>query len=98
MSYKLIKSSHFAKKAAKFLKMHPELILTFKQKLIDLSNDPLTPHLKTHRLKGQLSGSYSCSLTYEHRIIFKIFNNYNINGEIENVILLETIGTHDEVY
>ncbi len=98
MSYELIKSSHFSKKASKLLKLHPDYITIFRQKLTALSENPFSAQLRTHRLKGQLDGSYACSLSYGHRIIFKILDNFLIEGESKNIILLETIGTHDEVY
>lgn len=31
--------------------------------------NPFDPSLKTHKLKGEFSEFYSCSLTYEYRII-----------------------------
>lgn len=100
MKYNLIKSSIFSRKASKLIKSHPELINIFKQKLMDLSENPFTNNLRTHKLKGQLSDSWACSLTYEYRIILKIIDSYKLENEqmINNVIFLETIGTHDEVY
>lgn len=49
--------------------------------------------LKTHKLKGEFEGYWSCSVTYDIRIIFKI-----VKDESEDAILLLSIGTHDEVY
>ncbi len=49
--------------------------------------------LKSHKLSGDLSGSWACSAGYNLRIIFSI-----VNSEGKEAILLETIGTHDEVY
>ena len=100
MKYNLIKSTIFSKKASKLLQSRPELINIFKEKLIHISENPFSINLKTHKLKGQLSDSWACSLTYEYRIIFKIIKSFKIDheNEVDNVILLETIGTHDEVY
>ncbi|OGU59612.1 MAG: hypothetical protein A2X64_04355 [Ignavibacteria bacterium GWF2_33_9] len=98
MSFLLIKSSAFEKKARKLLKSHPDFIPDFRKTLELLSTEPFNSKLKSHPLKGKLSGSFACSLTYEYRIINKIFYNYPTAEGIFQVILLETIGSHDEVY
>ncbi len=49
--------------------------------------------LNTHKLKGELKDSYACSAGYDLRIIFKF-----VEYEQTQAILLESIGTHDEVY
>jgi mRNA-degrading endonuclease YafQ of YafQ-DinJ toxin-antitoxin module len=60
-----------------------------------LANDPYNPILRTHKLKGKLSGAYACSVEYDCRIIF----SFEYNQEIEETeIMLIDIGTHDEVY
>ncbi len=86
MSYELIKSSHFSKKASKLLKSHPKFISIFQQTLTALSENPFSNQLRTHRLRGQLEGSFACSLTYEFRIIFKILDDYLIEGESKDII------------
>ena len=54
-----------------------------------LEEDVFHPALKTHKLHGKLSQSYSCSVNREYRILFE----FDIS-----VIYLISIGTHDEVY
>ncbi|MDT3741441.1 MAG: hypothetical protein RO257_18285 [Candidatus Kapabacteria bacterium] len=98
MKYELIKSDVFTKKAGKLLKRNPEFIPLLSNVLITLKEYPFSPTLKTHKLKGNLRNSYACSLNYEYRIIFKILYNFQLESSTENVIYLETIGTHDEVY
>jgi mRNA-degrading endonuclease YafQ of YafQ-DinJ toxin-antitoxin module len=56
------------------------------------------PQLKTHKLKGPLIGSYACSVNYGVRIVFKIINEKNENGDLVNKILLEAVGSHNDVY
>ena len=60
-----------------------------------LAEEPFTPRLATHKLKGKLSDSWACTVTYDLRIIFDFVKD----GEegTEAIFLLE-IGTHDEVY
>jgi len=48
--------------------------------------------LKTHKLKGELAGSWACSAGYDLRIVFEF-----VQHEGNEAILLQTIGTHDEV-
>jgi len=58
-----------------------------------LAEDAFDPHLKTHKLKSELAGSFACSAGYDLRIVFKF-----VQHEGAEAILLQTIGTHDEVY
>jgi mRNA-degrading endonuclease YafQ of YafQ-DinJ toxin-antitoxin module len=44
-------------------------------------------------LKGNLAGSWACSAGYDLRIIFSFVEQRGAEA-----ILLETLGTHDEVY
>ncbi len=58
-----------------------------------LAEDAFHPSLKTHRLKGNLEGSRACSVAYDLRIIFEF-----VQHDENEAILLEAIGSHDEVY
>lgn len=58
-----------------------------------LTEDAFHPLLRTHKLKGKLEGSYACSSGYDLRIVFEF-----VQHEGSEAILLETIGTHQEVY
>jgi mRNA-degrading endonuclease YafQ of YafQ-DinJ toxin-antitoxin module len=54
---------------------------------------PLTPRLGSHKLRGELAGLWACSAGYDLRIVFEIAMH-----EGKEVILLVSLGTHDEVY
>ena len=86
---KLIFEKHFIKLAKKLIKTSPEVESRLTNVLKSLQADPLVSSLKTHKLKGKLEGLYTCSLTYELRIIFELK---------ENAVVLIDIGSHDEVY
>jgi len=58
-----------------------------------LAEDAFHPQLRTHKLKGKPKGSWACSAGYDLRIVFKY-----VQHEETEAILLETVGTHDEVY
>ena len=55
--------------------------------------DAFQAALKTHKLKGELAGSWACSAGYDLRLIFEF-----VQHEGAEAILLQNIGTHDEVY
>jgi addiction module RelE/StbE family toxin len=79
----------FAKKAKKLLKRNSELKHAYIELYNKLRDDPFNPSLKTHGLSGNLKGRYTCSLTADIRIMFKLSD--------DTIHLLE-IGSHDEVY
>ena len=79
-------SSSFFKALRKFPKS--QLKFLAKKEKIFLEN-PFDPRLKTHKLKGELSGFYSFSVSYHFRIVFHL--------EDKETIIFDTIGTH-EVY
>jgi len=60
-----------------------------------LALDAFDPLLKTHKLRGQLEGLWSCWVEYDCRIVFA-FEPDPESGE--DMIVLIDIGTHDEVY
>ncbi len=99
MSYLLLKSSSFEKAAKKLIKKKPEYKQNIRECLVQLSSDPFHNSLKLHKLKGKLNDSWSCYAGYDLRLILK-FVEYKIedSDEVQKAILLETIGTHDEVY
>jgi len=58
-----------------------------------LAQDAFHPKLKTHKLKGQLAGSWASSAGYDLRVVFQFVQHQGVEA-----ILLESLGTHDEVY
>ncbi|MFO1428889.1 MAG: type II toxin-antitoxin system YafQ family toxin [Candidatus Competibacteraceae bacterium] len=89
----LIRSSAFVRAAKHLLKKHPQLAQDLRVALEVMSEDVFDPKLKTHKLKGDLEGSWSCSAGYDLRIIFQF-----VQHEGSEAVLLQTVGTHDEVY
>ncbi len=61
--------------------------------LAALQEDVFNPQLATHKLKGALAGYWACSAGYDLRIVFQIAKT-----SAEEIILLVSVGTHDEVY
>ena len=93
MKRQLVRSATFIRAAKKVVKKRPQAIADIRDTLNLLVEDAIHPKLKTHKLKGKLTGSWACSAGYDLRIIFK-FGKY----EDQEAIFLETIGTHEEVY
>ncbi len=90
---KLVPSKTFVRDAKRFLKKNPKFEDSIRLTLKLMEEDVFNPKLKTHRLKGSLKSSLSCSVAYDLRIVFEFFDQ---DGEV--AILLQTLGTHDEVY
>jgi addiction module RelE/StbE family toxin len=89
----LLKSKAFIRSAKKYIKKSPHIVDDIKETLELLSEDAFHPSLKTHKLKGILEGSWACSVGYDLRIVFEF-----VEHEKAEAILLEDIGTHDDVY
>lgn len=90
---KLIESKKFSKKYSKVYKRNQALIDKIDIVLKKLSLNPFDESLRTHKLRGNLSGLYSSRVTDDIRIIFDF-----VQEETELCILLLSIGKHDEVY
>ena len=93
MTIRLLRSTAFIRAARKLVKRNPAIASDLQSTLVLLSDDPFHPSLRTHKLKGQLSNSWACSMTYETRIVFAF-----VEFEGQEAILLESVGTHEEVY
>ncbi|MGB5772032.1 MAG: type II toxin-antitoxin system mRNA interferase toxin, RelE/StbE family [Crocosphaera sp.] len=93
MTYVLLRSSAFVREAKKLVKKQPSMAQNLQNTLDLLSQDPFHPRLRTHKLKGDLKDSWSCNAGYDLRIIFAF-----VEYDKKRAILLESIGTHDEVY
>lgn len=93
MKRELQKSGSFAHALKKTLKREPRLTAEIEETLELLSKDAFDPRLRTHKLKGKLGDSWACSAGYDLRIVFSFVEQ----GDAE-AVLLETIGTHEEVY
>ena len=93
MKRKLIRSTAFVRAAKQWLKKHPQLVNELQTTLTLLTEDAFNPKLKTHKLKGSFMGCWACSGGYDVRIVFEF-----VQFEGTEAILLQTMGTHDEVY
>ncbi len=91
----LVLASSFKRAFKALVRRQPELQQRIEERLSLLAVAPFDPLLRTHKLKGKLSGAWACSVEYDCRIVFSFVQNPE-SGEEE--ILLIDIGTHDQVY
>ena len=91
MTFKLIYTNSYIKRASKFAKRHPDLLSQYEKTLKILENDPNHPSLRLHPLKGTLKNLYSVFINVSYRITLEFFVT-------EKEIILVDVGHHDEVY
>jgi addiction module RelE/StbE family toxin len=91
----LVWTTAFNRAFKRLVRQNPQLRSQIEQTLEQLIADPFHPSLRTHKLKGDLEGRWSCSIDYSNRIIFRL--EINSDSDEEELFLL-TLGSHDEVY
>jgi mRNA-degrading endonuclease YafQ of YafQ-DinJ toxin-antitoxin module len=89
----LLPTRAFERSARRLVKSNAGLADDLRAVLALLEEDAFHPSLKTHKLKGKLAGSWACSAGYDIRIVFQF-----VTHKDRNAILLEAVGSHDEVY
>jgi mRNA-degrading endonuclease YafQ of YafQ-DinJ toxin-antitoxin module len=89
----LLPSKAFLRSAKRRVGKDASLAEVLQLTLELLAEDAFHPKLKSHKLKGQLAGSWACSGAYDLRIVFQFVKHRGADA-----ILLEAVGTHDEVY
>jgi len=92
---RLVWSRTFIRAYKRQTKRDPKLRERVSHTLRLLEQDPFHPSLRSHKLKGELAGVWSCVIDYDNRLLFEFVENQE-NGETE--LLLLTLGTHDVVY
>lgn len=91
MTYKLIYTNSYIKRASKFVKKHPDLLSQYQKTLKLLEINPNHPSLRIHPLKGRLKYLYSISINISYRITLEFFVS-------KKEIILVNVGHHHEVY
>ena len=93
MRHTLLRSPAFGRDLRRWLKAHPDTAASIEATLEQLSADAAHPSLRTHKLRGPLAGFWACSAGYDLRIVFEYTQH-----ESQEAILLQVLGTHEEVY
>lgn len=91
MSFKLIYTDSYIKRAKCFAKQHPELKAQYQKTLMILENNPFHPSLRLHALQGKLSDLHAVSINISYRITLEMMIK-------ENDLILVNIGSHQDVY
>ncbi len=89
----LLRSAAFIRSARRLVKKNPETGPILQATLESLAQDAFASSLKTHKLGGELAGSLACSAGYDLRIVFEFVHHQGTEA-----ILLQAVGTHDEIY
>ena len=89
----LLPSTAFIRSSRRCFRKHPQIAPELQLTLELLAEDAFHPQLKSHKLKGKLASSWACSSGYDLRIVFQF-----VKDKGQDAILLEGVGTHDEVY
>ncbi|ACK64747.1 addiction module toxin, RelE/StbE family [Rippkaea orientalis PCC 8801] len=92
---KLVADRSFKRAFKRLVKKDNQLHDKILRILDILEENPFTTSLKSHKLTGNLEGYWSCSVSYDCRIIFTFSQD---NESKETLIVLVDIGSHDEVY
>jgi mRNA-degrading endonuclease YafQ of YafQ-DinJ toxin-antitoxin module len=88
---KIIYTDSYNRRAAAFLKKHPELTKQYSKTLQLLELNPTHPSLKLHKLKGKHAELHSVAINLSFRIsIYFIIQ--------EEIVIPVDLGSHDELY
>ena len=91
MQFALVYTDQYNRRAAKFLKQHPELRSAYLKTLKLLQANPAHPSLRLHPLRGKFEGLHSVSINLSYRITLELL----IQGQ---QIIPVNVGDHDAVY
>jgi len=91
MSYRLVFTEQYVKRAARFLKQHPDLEKQYLKTLQLLELNPHHPSLRLHPLSGKLQALHSVSINLSYRITLELLIQ-------DKQIIPVNVGDHDAVY
>ena len=77
-------TAHFLRRMAKYSEVIKEEVYL---KTKSFENPDNHERLRVHKLKEKMTGLFSFSVTYKHRIIFEYLDN--------DVVMFHSIGDHD---
>ncbi|MFM9100673.1 MAG: type II toxin-antitoxin system YafQ family toxin, partial [Cyanobium sp.] len=65
-------TERYNRRAARFLRRHPEMREVYRKTLLLLEANPHHPSLRLHALRGRLEGLHSVSINLSHRITLEV--------------------------
>ena len=87
----LVFTAQYTRRAAQFLKRHPDLRQTYLKTLQLLEANPAHPALRLHALKGKQAGLHSVSVNLSYRITLELLIQ-------DQQIIPVNVGDHDAIY
>lgn len=90
-AFALVFTEQYNRRAARFLKRHPDLRQQYLKTLQVLEANPAHPSLRLHPLRGKLDALHSVSINLSYRITLELLIQ---DGKIIPV----NVGDHDAVY
>lgn len=91
MAWQLVFTEQYNRRAARFLRLHPNTRSQYAKTLKLLEANPHHPSLRLHALKGKLAGLHSVSINLSYRMTLELMIT-------ESEVILINIGDHDAVY
>ncbi len=91
MPWQLVFTEQYTRKAAKFIKNHPDVENQYAKTLQLLEINPHHASLRLHALKGKLDGLHRISINLKYRITLTMIVT-------EKEIILVNVGDHSQVY
>jgi mRNA-degrading endonuclease YafQ of YafQ-DinJ toxin-antitoxin module len=91
MAWQLVFTEQYNRRAARFLRLHPDASGQYAKTLELLQANPHHPSLRLHALKGKFAGLHSVSINLSHRITLEMLIT-------KSEIVPINVGSHDEVY
>lgn len=91
MTWQLVFTDQYNRRAARFLRLHPDATGQYAKTLKLLAANPHHPSLRLHALKGKLTGLHSVSINLSYRITLELLIT-------ESEIVPINVGDHDELY
>jgi mRNA-degrading endonuclease YafQ of YafQ-DinJ toxin-antitoxin module len=91
VTYTLVFTDQYNRRAARFLKRHPQAREQYRKTLLLLQANPQHPSLRLHALGGKLGGLHSVSIDLSYRITLELVIR-------DQLIVPINVGDHDAVY
>ena len=91
MTWTLVFTDQYNRRAARFLKRHPQARPQYRKTLLLLQANPHHPSLRLHALGGKLSGLHSVSINLSYRITLELLLR-------DRQIVPINVGDHDAAY
>lgn len=91
MTWTLVFTDQYNRRAARFLKRHPQAREQYRKTLLLLQANPQHPSLRLHALGGKLAGLHSVSINLSYRMTLELLIR-------DRQIVPINIGDHDTVY